>query len=297
MPLPHHVFAPAFRHRKLGWFFTLLVGIMVYLASFAAASEATLSAVTFTWDKDMESRLTVEIPQADDESSLPQTDRVERILAALLRMPEVETASAVPQEDAMRLLKPWINQAELLQALPIPTLIDVTRKSGASLSATNVQNQLKSVVSDIHVDDHAAWLGDLGHLLRGMSAVAALVVLLTTLTLIMTVSLLCRGIMATEHEAIALLHTMGAEDKDIALHFQFHARRMAMPASFGGFILAIMSAGLLLFFIRHLVDLSSLQPLHWVGLGCSVFIVPLAAILITALAARLSVLRLLHGMP
>lgn len=184
----------------------------------------------------------------------------------------------------------------MLQALPIPTLIDVTRRSG-NLSAADVENTLKAVVSDARVDDHAAWLGDLAHLVRGLSAMAGLIVLLTTVTLILTVSLLCRAIMATEHEAIALLHTMGAEDNDIALHFQFHARRMALPASFAGFALAVSSVGLLLFSVRHLIDLSLMQPLHWIGLGCSVLIVPLAAILIAAYAARLSVLRLLHGMP
>lgn len=297
MPLPAYVFAPAFRHRRLGWLFVLLVAMMVYLASFATAAEATLSAVTFTWDKNMEGLLTVEIPPVDDESSIPQTERVQKVLAALKNLPGVEDATVVPDEETTRLLKPWIAQPEMLEALPIPTLIDVTRADGAALSAEDVQNALKPVVDGAHVDDHAAWLGDLAHLVRGLSAMAGLIVLLTTLTLIITVGLLCRVIMATEHEAIALLHVMGAEDNDIARHFQFHARRMALPASLIGFLLALLSIGFMFFFIRHLVDLSSLHALHWIGLACSVVIVPIVAILIASTTARLSVLQLLRGMP
>lgn len=109
MPLPRHVFAPAFRHRRLGWFFALLVGIMVYLASFATAGEAALSAATFTWDKNMESRLTVEIPPVGDEASVSQPDRIQKVLAALKTLPGVESADVVPDEETTRLLKPWIS--------------------------------------------------------------------------------------------------------------------------------------------------------------------------------------------
>src|SRR5271154_7021430 len=117
MPLPRHVFAPAFRHRRLGWFFALLVGIMVYLASFATAAEATLSMMTVTWDRDMESRLTVEIPAVDDEASTPQPERVAQVLAVLRAMPGVERATPLSEDETARLLKPWIKQPELLKEL------------------------------------------------------------------------------------------------------------------------------------------------------------------------------------
>lgn len=297
MPLPRHVFAPAFRHRRLGWFFTLLVGIMVYLASFSMAAEAALSVMTFTWDKDMESRLTIEIPAADDESSVSQPERIQKVLDVLGTMPDVARAATVPDEETTRLLKPWIGQPDLLKALPIPTLIDVDRRGGSFLTAAELQGRIKGVVSDVRVDDHAAWLGDLARLMRGLAAIGGLIILLTGVTLVVTVSLLCRAIMATEHETISLLHIMGAEDNDIASHFQFHTKRMAGPASFAGFALAVLSAGVLLFFVRHFTDLSTLPIPHWVGLGLIVCTVPLAATTIAAQSARVSVLRLLHGTP
>ncbi|MDP9127034.1 MAG: hypothetical protein M3N08_02075 [Pseudomonadota bacterium] len=297
MPLPHHVFAPAFRHRRLGWFFTLLVGIMVYLASFATAAEMGLFAVTFTWDKHMESRMTIEIPAVDDESSTAQPDRVAAVLNVLRNRPEVERAAAVPEEDTARLLAPWIGQADLLKALPIPTLVDLERRDGSTLTAAELETSVQKAVSDARVDDHAAWMSDLSHLVRWMAALGAFIILLTGVTLVTTVSLLCRAIMATEHETISLLHVMGAEDNDIARHFQFHARRMAWPASLVGFAMAGLSVGLLTLFVRRFADLSFLPVTHWIALGAAVCLVPLVATIIAALSARHSVLRLLLGVP
>ena len=120
---------------------------------------------------------------------------------------------------------------------------------------------------------------------------------LTALALIIAVSLLCRSIMAAERETISLLHIMGAEDNDIARHFAYHAGRLSFPASLMGFVLAVASAGGMLFFLRNFVDPGAISPYYWTGLGVAMTAVPLAAILIAALSARLSTLNDLAEMP
>jgi len=297
MSLPRHIFAPAFRHQKLSWFFAALVGVMVYVATFAMAAEATLSAMTVTWDKGMETRMTIEIPAVDDESGRPQADRIQQTIAVLRAMPDIVSIRAVPEDETLTLLKPWISQPELLKALPIPALIDIERKDGSQLTVADIQNHLKTVVEDVRVDDHAAWVANISHLVSGLSIMAALMIILTAITLVIAVSLICRAIMATERETISLLHTIGAEDRDIARHFQFHAKRLATPASWIGFALALASTAVLLFFLRNMADASLLQPLHWVILLVTTLVVPLAAITIAALAARVSTLKLLYTMP
>ncbi len=297
MALPRHIFAPAFRHQRLGWLFAALIGILVYVASFAMAAEATLSAITFTWDKGMETRMTVEIPAVNDESSVSQADRVRQVTSILRAMPEVTSVTPVADEETARLLKPWISSPELLKALPMPSLIDIERKAGSSLTANAVEDLLKNTISDTHVDDHAAWLADMSHLVTGLAAIAGLMIFLTGVTLIIAVNLMCRAIMATERDTLALLHSMGAEDDDIARNFQFHAYRLAGKAAWPGFAFALLSAGILLFFLRHFANPESLRLLHWIGLGAAVFLVPLVAIWIAAVSARLSTLKLLRAMP
>ncbi|MDX2027864.1 MAG: FtsX-like permease family protein [Alphaproteobacteria bacterium] len=297
MALPNHIFAPAFRHRGLGWFLALLVGIMVYLASFAMAAEAGLSVMTFRWDRNMSSRLTVEIPPADDESSTPQSERVKQVLEKLRGMPDIKKVVPLPDSETAELLKPWIRQSDLLKSLPLPTLIDIELRGGASLDAADIHSKLRTAVKDVSVNDHAAWLDDLAHLARGIAAMAALTIFLTCTALVMTISLVCRAIMATERETISLLHTLGAEDDHIARHFQLHAGRQSIPASFAGFTLAVLSAGVLFFFLRNFADPLSLTTIHWIGLGLAVLAIPLGAIGIAALTARLSALQLLRSMP
>jgi cell division transport system permease protein len=120
---------------------------------------------------------------------------------------------------------------------------------------------------------------------------------LTGLALMIAIGLICRAVMATERDTVELLHVMGAADGNIARHFQSHAWRLAWPAALAGFALAVLNLVLLLFFIRHVVDLSSLQIARWFELTVLVVIVPLAAVGAAALSARYSVIRLLRSLP
>jgi cell division transport system permease protein len=296
MALPPRIFAPAFRHERLSWFFTAIVGMMVYLATFAMAAEASLSAITYVWDNSVANRLTVEIPAVDDESSTTQAERVRQTMSVLRAMPEIAQVTLVPDTETARLLKPWINQADLLKILPVPTLIDITRNPGSALTADAIEDRLKTTVKDARVDDHAAWLVDRARLVQGLGALGGLIILLTAVTLAVAVSLICRVLMANERETIALLHIMGAEDSDIAQHFQFHARSLSRPPALAGFLCAVLSAGVLLFFLRHFADPTTLQPAHWLGLMALTLLAPVIAVWIAATSARLSALKLLRSM-
>jgi cell division transport system permease protein len=297
MPLPRKFFAPSFRYRGLGTFLAVIVGIMVYMAAFVTAAEASLSAITLAWDRDLEGRLTVELPAVDDEASIPQAERVKQALSILRAMPGVAHVTPVRDDEASRLLAPWITDADVLKALPVPALIDIERQPDSKLTAEDVRMQLRATLRDAHVDDNAAWLTDLARFVNGIAAFGGLMIVLAALTLVLAVSLVCRAIMATERETISLLHIMGAEDLDIALHFESHARRLSVFAAFTGFVLALMSSGVLLYFMRHFANPAVLQQGHWWLLGGAVLAVPLIAIWIASLSARLSVLNYLRSMP
>ena len=185
----------------------------------------------------------------------------------------------------------------MLKALPVPSLIDIDLAHGSTLTAEDVRQQLKTTLRDVRVDDHAAWLMDLRRFVHGLIGFGGLMILLATLTLVLAVSLVCRAIMATERETISLLHIMGAEDNDIANHFESHARGLSAWAAFFGFVLAFLGSVALLYFMRHFANPAMLQRTHWIILGASVLAVPLSAIWISSLSARLAVLSFLRSMP
>jgi len=294
MALPKQIFAPAFAQRKTRWLSLLLVGVMVYVASFTIGIEGMISAFTLTWDQTMDRRMSVEVPTVEDEGATPQSERVKQIISVIAAMPEVAHVEAVPDDQTRQLLKPWIGQTELLNSLPLPSLVDIERRPGAVLSAADLTDRLKPVINNIQVDDHAAWLADLVRLVRGLMIVGGIVIALMALAVVFAVSLLCRVVIAAEHKTITLLHLMGAYDDDIAQHFQYHATRLAAPAALAGFTLGIGSAGLLALLLRDVTDASFLNWTHWALLGVGSLSIPLAAIVIAAFAARVTVGRLLH---
>jgi cell division transport system permease protein len=294
MPSPL-LFAPAFRHQKLGWLFVAIVAIMVYIATFAMAAEAALSSVSLSRNEGLANHLTIEIPPVEDESSTPQTERIKQAVAVLRATPGITNVRPLPEDETDRLMSPWISDPDLIKKLPLPSLIDAERATGSPLTASALEDRLHNVVSDARVDDHAAWLADLAQLVRSLAALAFLTIALTGFALVIAIGLICRAVMATERETIELLHVMGAPDVSIARHFQFQARRLAGPAALIGFLLAVASLGFLLFLLRHVVDISALQLMRWVGLAILVIAVPAAAMLAASLSARFSVLRLLQS--
>ena len=297
MSLPRHLFTPAFRHQHLGRSFAAIVGIMVFIASFATAAETVLLTAGYLWGRTMETRITVEIPAVGDETAMPQGERVRQASSVLRAMPDVGLVVPLSDDEVGRLLRPWFDKPELLKALPLPTLLDVERKAGTTLSAAQIQEALKNVVADARVDDHGAWTQDVWRLVRGLTILGALTIALTAITLILTVSLICRAVMAAEHETISLLHLLGAENKDIARHFQKQAEHIALRAATIGFLIALAVTGVLLFATRHIADLSALRFGHWAGLGIVALFVPLCATVLAAATARIAVMRLIRSFP
>lgn len=297
MPLPRHLFTPAFRHRHLGRSFAAIVGIMVFLASFAVAAEAIFLTAGYLWGKTIETRLTVEIPAVGDEASTPQAERVRQAISILRAMPEVERAIPLSDDSVAQLLRPWFDEPELLKSLPLPSLIDVEPMPDANLAAQKIKAALKDVVGNARVDDHGAWAQDAGRIMRGLTILSVLTIALTAVALVGAVDLTCRAVIATEHETISLLHLMGAENLDIARHFQGQTRGIAARAAAAGFLAAVAAIAALFFSTRHFADLSALRWAHWAGVGIVALLVPVCATVLAALAARLSVMRLIKSFP
>jgi cell division protein FtsX len=297
MSLPRHLFTPAFRHQHLGRSFAIIVGIMVFIATFATAAEAVLLTVSVVWGQTADSRITVEIPAVGDETSVPQSERVKEASAILRALPGVGMVMPLSDEEVGRLLNPWFSQPELLKVLPLPTLIDVERTPGSLVTAEQIQDSLKNTISDARVDDHGAWILDIWRIIRGLTIIGLTTIILTGITLIISVNLLCRTVMATEHETISLLHTLGANDFDIARHFQAQTQRISFRAAFIGFTIAVLLTAGLLFLVRSVIDISTLQIWHWTALGLAAFLIPVCATILAGTATRFSVLRLIKSFP
>lgn len=296
MPLPRNLFAPSFRRQRASNLFAVIVGFMVFAATLAVSGQALLSLLTITWDKDMQSRMTIEIPAQDDETTMGQEERITQVLGLLKAMPGVTKVTRLSTSDIAGLIKPWIKDDKLLSALPLPTLIDVEHSDAVPLSAENIRDKLVHLSRDIRVSDHASWLADLASLKYGLVLVGGIVALLAALTLATTVSLFCRAVMSGEQSTMTLLNVIGSTDQDIIQHFQNLAMRLSWPAALTGFLLSVPVIGAFLYFGRQMADLHEFGVIEWGVMAGASLIVPLLAVGIAGLSARLSVTNLLKEM-
>lgn len=293
MSLPRHLFTPAFRHKHLGRSFSAIVGIVVFIASFATVAEALLLTAGHLWEQSAANTLTVEIPALGDEAAMPQIDRVRQAVSILRTLPEVERVKPLSDAEVRRLVQPWFNKSDMLKVLPLPSLIDIERKPGATLAAADIQKALKNVLSDARVDDHGVWEQDVGRLVSGLTILGGLTIFLTGLSLIITVSLICRAVMASERDTISLLHLIGTDDKDIGNHFEKQALHISSRAAAAGFLAALGAVGVLLYATRSLADFSPIRLEHWMALSFAALLVPFCAVFIATATARVSILRLI----
>jgi len=294
MNLPHNLFSMAFRQQRLGGMLALLIGIMVYLGSLAMAAQAVLARTSFVWGHDIQNRVTIEIPAQADETREALDARSKKALAYLRSQVGVTDAQLLPADETARLLQPWIDDAQLLDALALPRLLDVDGAERRGLSPDLLKEKLSPLIGDVRVHKHEQGLSQLLGFLRGLGALAWFMLFLTGVAVVVIVTIICRAAMAVQGDTIELLHAMGATDQVVARHFQSHIRRLTLPSSILGFLFALATVGGLAFLLSALGGLSLVSPVSWITVCGVMALVPLAVASIAVLTARLSVQSLLR---
>ncbi len=297
MALPDNLFATAFRQQRLGLMFAAIMAIMVYLATLALAAQISIAKMAFVWSHDLQGSFTIEIPPSPSDAPKAQVERTQKIVSALRTLPGVAEVMPLSDEETAQLLKPWINEPAVLRSLPLPVLIDVRMGAQQTIEANVLQDKLAAIAPEAQVNNHAEELAPLQHLIQGFGVLGGLMIVLTSFTLIITISLICRAAMAVQRETLDLLHLIGTVNTDIACQFQFHTCRLAWPAAVGGFVLALLTAGLLLVLYGHFGPQPPAFNVSWlVSIGIMA-LVPVAAVIVAVVTARYSVLSLLKQMP
>jgi len=212
-------------------------------------------------------------------------------------LPATRSAKAISAAEGLRLLEPWIGSGDIAIDLPLPRLIDLQVDPDSASDADSIRAALEGEVPGVRVDDHGRWVGRLLALIRSIEAVAMAVVLLIGAASILAVVFVTQTGLAVHNDVIEVLHLVGARDRYIAGQFQRHALNQAARGTLAGTVLALVTIlGLTL--IGAPADLPLLPTMRlglngWLALAA----VPLAALAIAALTARMTVLRALHRMP
>ena len=274
-----------------GRFVPALIAVLVYLATMALAAMLLVGGSAERWRAERESRLTVQLaPSATQEARQAAVDRA---LVAIRGLPGVARAEPVPEARLAALLRPWLAEGEP----GLPAVIDVELSADAGGRADSIRERLGVELADARIDGGHAAHPPVLRLMRAIEALALLVVVVLGGTLAATVVFAMRERLAARRETIEILHLLGADGNDIV---DAAVRRALITAMIGGATgLALGVATLLVFFwaatppgTERGADLS-LSSTGWAALAT----LPLAAVAIAAIAARLTARRALAAMP
>ena len=267
-----------------------VIAIMTFLTVLAAGAGMALGSAAWGLGNQLSGKLTIQIVEPNPELRERQTQTV---LTELGNFGLVQSSERVDDARMRDLLAPWLGQDGLDADLPVPSLIDVTLRSNDPRSVTDVANAVKTIAPTARVDAHAQWLGPLQQLLSTMRWLSVALVALMGATMAAAVVLAARTALVTHRPTIDIMHLMGATDVQVARLFQ---RRAALDALFGS-VLGCLCGALVVFGVGGRIEnvgaaLLDNGGLGWAGWGV-IALLPVAAVLLSIITARLTVVRAL----
>ena len=280
---------------SVGRFLPWLVAFMVYLSIIALAGVLVLATATQRWSRGLSATLTVQLPPADDPAE--EAKRLDAVLSLVRSSPGVARAEALPREQLIALLEPWLGATAGTEGMPIPRLIDVEAAEGMRIDTASLASRIGAAVPGATVDDHRLWLERLVQLLRAAQSLVGGIVLLLGATTVGTVIFTTRTSLAIHRDVIEVLHLIGAQDGYIAGQFAMRALTLGFKGGLIGLGLAAPTLAGVGYAARRLeaglLPELGLATADWVMLGS----LPLAAAVIAYVTARITVTRTLARMP
>ncbi len=249
---------------------------MVFLAVLAFALAASVHQVAGRWDRGARGTLTVQVPvaAADDGQALAA------VLALLRATPGIASAEPLADAQLAALIEPWIGPLAAGD-IPIPRLIDVRARPGARPDLESLRVRLAAAAPGTAVDDHRAWLGRLLQLMRALEATALAVLGLVLVVTVGTVIFTTRTGLSIHHEAIEVMHLIGAQDSYIARQFAGRALALGLKGGAIGLMLALPALAMIgALFGREsggILPEVTFSFLHWAAIGAMPLVVALTA--------------------
>lgn len=270
-----------------------VIAIMVALTVIAAAAGISLRNTAKAARAELAGGVTIQIVEPDAAARERQAAAVAERLAG---MPGVSSARRVPQDEVDALIEPWLGSGSGdADAIPVPALIDARLDEAASPQALErLRAGLRPVAPSARVDGQSDWLQPVFGAIQSLQWLALALVGLLALAMSAAVLLAARSALGSNRDTIEIVHLLGGTDVQIARIFQ---RSIGIDALAGGALGLALGVVAVLFLARRfaslgagLVDSGALGWGGWLLLA----LVPVAAVALAMLTARISVLRALR---
>lgn len=231
----------------------LLIAIMTFVMVVVAAAGLALANTASVVKAGVEHRYSVQI--SDGAAKAPAAIAAARAQAGVIRVEQV------PPDELRLTLERWLGPSSAEADLPLPAIIDVDLGPGAD--PAKVGTAIERAVPGARFVAHRTSLEPLLKALRGLTLLAAGLVLMIALASAAAVVLAARGALDTHRGTIEVMHGIGATDDQVARLF---VQQIAIDALLGGLVGAAI-AGLIIAVILGGAGMATIlagaPPLGW----------------------------------
>ncbi len=271
---------------------TAVIAVMSFLAVLAMASLLMVNRAASEWTSALRSEITVQVKGASAEEI---ESGVEAVLRVLRDTEGVLEANEKSREETAELLEPWLGDGNAQAFLNIPAIIEVKAAPSLRDNLDLLRNRIAAAAPTASLDDHARWHDRLSGAARSGQAMAFGVFLLVMGAACAISIFAARAGLAANHEIVSVLHLVGATDEFIAAEVQRRFFILGLRGALLGLfaaLAALVVAGLAMRAGGGTDNfLPSLRLGGWMILWLAA--APVATCLVTAVTARLTVLKTL----
>lgn len=282
-------------------FLRLLICLLSILGMLALSASFALSAMTERWSQGLANKVSVEIPASDSAGDIiaprmvrSMTDDAAKILS---EHADVEQATITEEKEVRALLAPWLGEDLAMDSIPVPGLISVTFREGATPDLKKLEAEIREAAPSARIDTHESWLADVLRFTGALQFAAILLGLIIGATTLVAVAAGVKSKLSENKEELELLHLMGATDSYIARQLQRHT----LILSFQGGALGVIAGGLLLLIISLIageIGVNLIPDFRMADVQkLMLILMPVPIAVLAMLTARVTVMNVLTRMP
>lgn len=273
---------------------TVTMAVMSYLACLAIGALILVDRAVASWTGSLAREMTVQLRIVRDADIDEQLKKAQDLL---MQFPGVLKSEILDADESVRLLEPWLGTRSL-DGLPVPRLIRVITDTASPPDVDALEAALAKI-KGARLDTHRKWETELTRMARALTVLSYSILALISVSAIAIVIFATRAVLQANRHIVDLLHLIGARDSYIARQIDGRFLRTGMVSGFIG-----VGLGLFTFLLLGLLGggseagvaaasrnlLFSRPELALWSYGF-LFLVPVAATIISLVTARVTLMR------
>ncbi len=281
-------------------FILVLIALMAFLFTIVLGFSHGLSSVMDTWSQGLENKLTIEIPATTSDDHTRDEAQLAKIATDIINMttqsPNIVEAIPVNKEELTSMVTNWLGGGIFIDELPMPVLISVSLNDNSNKAIKLIESSINDIDPHSSVDTHESWLNELFKLTGSLQTGLFVIVIIILLTTIIAIAGAMKAQIEIHRSDLELLHLIGAKDSYISEQFVRHASILAVVGSVIGTSLSLLLiAALALLMMSNEYQLIPMTSFTFLRI-ISFILVPLLISLISAFAARYTIMNVLKKM-